>query len=129
MSPSSVAGSDGYNGNFFHKCWTIIQEDIKNMVHDFFKGRNLTKFYSHTCLILIPKVDSPANFGNLRPISLSNFNAKIISKILSIRSNPLPDKLISENHSGFVKGRLITENVLLAQELAQGVSQINQGET
>ncbi|XP_060202682.1 uncharacterized protein LOC132631098 [Lycium barbarum] len=127
MSPSSAAGPDGYNGNFFQKCWNIIQEDIKNMVHAFFNGKNLTKFYSHTCLILIPKVESPSNFRDLGPISLSNFTAKIISNILSIRLNPLLDKIISENQSDFVKGRLITENVLLAKELAQGVSQSNHG--
>ncbi|XP_059302211.1 uncharacterized protein LOC132054175 [Lycium ferocissimum] len=115
MSPSSAAGPDGYNGNFLKKCWNIIQEDIKNTVHAFFNGKNLTKFYSHTCLVLIPKVESPSNFGDLRQISLSNFTAKIISKILSIRLNHLLDKIIFENQSGFVKGRLITENVLLAQ--------------
>ncbi|XP_060210305.1 uncharacterized protein LOC132637192 [Lycium barbarum] len=127
MSPLSATGPDGYNGKFFQKCWDIIQEDIKNMVHAFFYGRNLTKFFSYTCLVLIPKVESPSNFGDLRPISLSNFTAKIISKILSIKLNHLLDKIISEKQSGFVKGRLVTENVLLAQELAQGVSQSNHG--
>ncbi|XP_060179946.1 uncharacterized protein LOC132609802 [Lycium barbarum] len=127
MIPSSVVGPDGNNGNFLKKSWNIIQEDIKNMVHVLFNGKNLTKFYSHTCLVLIPKVESPSNFGDLRPISLSNFTTKIISKILSIWLNPLLDKVIFENQSGFVKGRLITENVLLAQELAQRVSQSNHG--
>lgn len=35
--------------------------------------------------------------------------------------------MISENQSGFVKGRSITENVLLAQEIVQGVNQDNIG--
>nr|XP_009771337.1 PREDICTED: uncharacterized protein LOC104221892 [Nicotiana sylvestris] len=127
MDPASAAGPDGYNGKFFQFCWDIIKEDITNFVQAVFNDRRLAKFFSHTCLVLIPKVDSPCSFSDLRPISLSNFTAKIISKILSKRLNPILGKLISENQSGFVKGRLITENILLAQEIAQGVNKKNRG--
>lgn len=127
MSAASAAGPDGYSGMFFHSCWDIIQNDIKNYVQDFFRGKNLSKFYSHTCLILIPKIDSPSNFSELRPISLSNFTCKIISKILANRLNPLLGRIISDNQSGFVKGRLITDNILLTQEIAQSIKQYNKG--
>jgi len=60
-------------------------------------------------------------------ISLSNFSAKIFLKVLARRQNPLLPKLVSENHSGFVKGRLITDNVLLAQEVIHGIPQANKG--
>lgn len=89
MSSFSSAGPDGFNVTLYHKCWDIIKEDIKEFVQEFFNGKNMTKFYSHTCLVLIPKVDSPTNFLELRPISLSNFSSKIISKILSRRLNPM----------------------------------------
>ncbi|XP_019258966.1 PREDICTED: uncharacterized protein LOC109237163 [Nicotiana attenuata] len=125
MSLDSAAGSDGYNGKFFQSCWDIIKEDITEFVQAIFNGRRLTKFFTHTCLVLIPKVDSPSSFSDLRPISLSNFTTKTISKILSRRLNPVLGKLISKNQSGFVKGRLITENILLAQEIAQGVNKKN----
>lgn len=72
-------------------------------------------------------MEFPVTFSDIRPISLSNFSSKIISKILSRRLNPLLSCLISENQSGFVKGRLITENVLLAQEIVQGIGKSNIG--
>ncbi|XP_019252901.1 PREDICTED: uncharacterized protein LOC109231716 [Nicotiana attenuata] len=127
MSSSSSAGPDGYNGTFYHKCWNIIKDDVQDFVQDFFNGRRLTKFYSHTCLVLIPKVESPTIFSDLGPISLSNFSCKIVSKILSSRLNPLLNKIISENQSGFIKGRTITKNVLLAQEIVQNIKQVNTG--
>ncbi|XP_060195070.1 uncharacterized protein LOC132624283 [Lycium barbarum] len=40
---------------------------------------------------------------------------------------PLLPKLISDNQAGFVKGRLITENVLLAQEIIHGMKESNDG--
>lgn len=57
------------------------------------------------------------SFSDLRPISLSNFLNKIISRLIHDRLEGLLPKLISNNQSGFVKGRSITENVLLAQEI------------
>nr|XP_016460256.1 PREDICTED: uncharacterized protein LOC107783749 [Nicotiana tabacum] len=125
MSPTSSAGLDGFNDTFYHKCWSIIATDVIEFMKSFFNGNKLTRFYSHTCLVLISKVDSPTTFADFRPISLSNFSAKIISKILARRLNPLLPKLISENQSGFVKGRLITDNVLLAQEIIHGISEPN----
>lgn len=80
MSDASSEGPNGYTWIFFYKCWDIIKEDINDVVQELFNGKNLTKFFYHTCLVLIPKVDSPSNFSKLRPISLSNFSYKIISK-------------------------------------------------
>ncbi|XP_060179789.1 uncharacterized protein LOC132609695 [Lycium barbarum] len=114
LSSESTAGPDGFNGTFFQKCWDIIKSEVIDFVQEYFNGRNLTKFYNHTCLVLIPKVISPTSFSQMRPISLTNFTTKIISKILSSRLNTLLPLIISENQSGFVQGRLIIENVMLA---------------
>ncbi|XP_060202921.1 uncharacterized protein LOC132631356 [Lycium barbarum] len=51
----------------------------------------------------IKTVTSPDCFSKLRPISLSNFSNKILSKILALRINNILPKIISENQSGFVK--------------------------
>lgn len=61
-------------------------------------------------------------------ISLSNFSVKTISKVLARRLNPMLPKLISENQKGFVKGRLITDNMFLAQKIIHGKSEPNIGE-
>lgn len=52
---------------------------------------------------------------------------KIISKIMVVRVSTLLPKMISNNQSGFIKGRLITENIMLAQEIIQSVSKENRG--
>ncbi|XP_075086341.1 uncharacterized protein LOC142169044 [Nicotiana tabacum] len=41
------------------------------------------------------------------------------------RLNPLLRGLISENQSGFVSGRSITDNVMLTQEIVHGISNLN----
>ncbi|KAK6782001.1 hypothetical protein RDI58_019797 [Solanum bulbocastanum] len=77
----------------------------------------LPKYFSHACLILLPKVNQPNKLSEFRPISLSNFTSKIISKLLCLRLAPIIPSLISPNQSGFVKGRSISENIMLEQEI------------
>lgn len=108
--------------SFFHICWDIIKYDVSDFVAEFFYEKKLTKYFTHTCLALIPKIESPSNFSELRPISLSSFSNKIVSKILTRWLNPILHRLIYVNQSGIIPGILITENVVLAQEIIHGMS-------
>lgn len=96
-------------------------------IKTFFGGAELTKFYTHTCLVMIPKVESPQYFTYLRPISLCNVTSKIMSKILNSRLSPILPKIISNNQSDFIKGRSISENILLAQEIINDIKKTNKG--
>jgi hypothetical protein len=64
-------------------------------------------------IALIPKVNNPSRVNQFRPISLTNFNYKIISKILSNRLKPLLHKIISPLQSAFFRGRSIHDNTIL----------------
>ncbi|XP_059294448.1 uncharacterized protein LOC132047418 [Lycium ferocissimum] len=65
--------------------------------------------------------DSACGPEALRPINLSNFINKIISRLLHDKLEVILPSLISPNQSGFVKGRNIIENVLLTQELLANI--------
>jgi len=75
--------------------------------------------------VLIPKKEVVVSYGNLRPISLSNFSNKILSRIIHERIVAVLPGIISTNQSGFVKGRSITDNVLLAQEIVRDINRRN----
>lgn len=86
-------------------------------VQAFFCGHELPRHVTHTSLVLIPKNENPKSFSDLRPISLSSFINKIISRVIHNRLADMLSQIISLNQSGFVKGRNIIENILLAQEI------------
>ncbi|KAL0346958.1 UNVERIFIED_CONTAM: hypothetical protein Scaly_1711800 [Sesamum calycinum] len=91
----SVAGPDGFGAIFFHTCWEIISDNVFSAVTEFFRGVEMPKGFTATTISLIPKTSSPTCWSEYRPISLCN--------------------------SGFVPGRLLSDNVLLAQELVHSL--------
>lgn len=70
---------------------------------------------------MLPKVEAPQIFFDIRPIILCNVSSKIIAKILNARLSKILPKIITQNQSDFVKGRAITKNILLAQELINDI--------
>ncbi|XP_015058305.1 uncharacterized protein LOC107004576 [Solanum pennellii] len=117
MNPNSAASPDGMNGYFFQKCLHIIKNDLMGVVQAFFSGQMIPKYFSHSCIVLLPKVNNPNKLTEYRPISLSNFTNKIIFKLMSNILRPILPDLISTNESGIVKGRSVSDNVMLAQEI------------
>lgn len=83
----------------------------------------MLKESNHTNISLIPKMDNPSQINHFRRISLTNFNYKIISKILSNCFKPLLHKIISPTQSAFLKGRSIHDNTILAHEIFHSMKQ------
>ena len=54
---------------------------------------------------------------NWRPISLLNFDYKLLSKTISFRVTEYLPKLIHHNQSGFVKGRFIGDSIRVLQDI------------
>lgn len=117
LNSDSAGGPDGFNGCFFQSCWEIIGYDICDMTKAFFNGQELPRFIAHMNLVLLPKKKEMHTFGDMRPISLSNFVNKVFSRVIHEILVDLLPKLISDEQAGFVNVRSIVENVLLTQEI------------
>lgn len=117
LDSESTAGPDGFGAGFYQSCWEIINIDLLEAIHDFFKGAHLPRGFTMTSIVLIPKVIGASQWKDFRPISLCNVTSKIISKILANRLNDILPSIISHWQTGFVPERSIADNLLLAQEL------------
>lgn len=117
LDPDSVAGPDGFSGSFYRSCWDTIQDDVYMAALDFFAGVPIPKSIASAQIVLIPKKQNPDTFSDFRPICLCSFASKIFTRILTTRLRLILPKLISREQAGFVEGRSIQDNVLLAFEL------------
>ena len=120
MHPEKAPGPDGMTALFFQHSWHIIKTDLLEMVNDFLSSGILDQRLNMTNICLIPKTERPTRMTELRPISLCNVGYKIISKVLCQRLKVCLPSLILETQSAFVPGRLISDNILIAQEMFHG---------
>lgn len=67
-----------------------------------------------TLLILIPKVEDPLRFKDLRPINLCNMAYKVITKVLVNIFRPLLAELVGPLQGSFIPGRGTKDNIILA---------------
>ncbi|XP_074298553.1 uncharacterized protein LOC141629451 [Silene latifolia] len=110
-------GPDGYSSAFFKDAWSVVGEELCEVVKDFFIHGRLLKQLNHTLVTLVPKEELPQDVTQFRPISCCNVVYKIISKLICSRlTRVLPD-IISPTQGGFIKGRNIIENILVCQEV------------
>ncbi|KAA3460675.1 reverse transcriptase [Gossypium australe] len=82
-------------------CWG----EITKYCLDVLKGERNIEEVNFTSIVLIPKVSSPKQMNQFRPISLCSVIYKIISKILK------------NTQGAFILGRQITDNIFVAYEI------------
>ncbi|KAL6145754.1 hypothetical protein ACLB2K_056439 [Fragaria x ananassa] len=103
MYQTKSPGSDGMPPLFFQHYWDTIGEDVTVAVQNFLQSGQLLREINFTHICLIPKV-------------------------LANRLKLLLTEVISPYQSAFVPGRLITDNILVANELAHFVHNKKGGE-
>ncbi|XP_010495329.1 PREDICTED: uncharacterized protein LOC104772406 [Camelina sativa] len=121
MHPDKAPGPDGMTALFFQKAWEVVKTDLVSLVNSFFEENAFESGLNQTHICLIPKVTKPTRMAELRPISLCNVGYKVLSKVLCNRLKTILPRLISETQSAFVPGRLISDNILIAQEMFHGL--------
>jgi hypothetical protein len=81
------------------------------------RDHNEVEVVNLTDICLIPKVNKPEFVSQFRPISLCNVTYKIITKVIVNRLKEIVAQVVSPFQTGFVPGRNITENIVIAQEM------------
>ncbi|XP_057249105.1 uncharacterized protein LOC104906541 [Beta vulgaris subsp. vulgaris] len=117
LAPDKAPGPDGFPPYFFQKYWSLVGNSVCHAVRAFFFSGTLLKEVNHTFITLIPKVESPSNPNQFRPISLCSTIYKVIAKIMASRLKIVLGKIIHPLQGAFVPERLIQDNVLIAHEV------------
>lgn len=117
MQPDKSPGPDGFQALFYQHCWEFIGDEVWEVVEDFRRKRRMLKQLNYTHISLIRKKDMVTTFADVRPIALCNTLYKIISKTMANRLKTFLAKLISQEQTGFVPRREISEGIIIANEV------------
>ena len=70
MEPGTAPGSDGMPPLFYQSFWSLMGDEVCFVVLDCLNNCKIPDVINHTNITLIPKVKSPENITEFRPISL-----------------------------------------------------------
>lgn len=87
-------GSDGLTKTFYVKCWEIIKSELVFVANEVINGKTSAKFLEGV-IVLIKKKNANNSLGGYRPITLLNFDYKLVSRILKNRLIKLNGILLS----------------------------------
>ncbi|XP_062021454.1 uncharacterized protein LOC133738034 [Rosa rugosa] len=119
MHPSKSPGPDGMSPFFYQKYWHIVGYDVCLAIRNFLEKGEVCKESNFTHICLIPKIQNPTEAAHFRPIALCNVIYRISSKVIANRLKKCLPDIISPLQSAYVPGRLISDNTLVATEVAQ----------
>eukprot|EP00253_Pinus_taeda_P035054 PITA_35054 len=112
---------DNFTIEFFKACWHVIKADLFNLINNFHRTKRVLPAINATFLTLIPKSDHDDSPNKFRPIALCNVIYKILSKLMANRLKPILPSIISQEQSGYVEGRQITDSIILNQEVLHSI--------
>ena len=70
-------------------------------------------------IVMLHKKGDRNQISNFRPISILNCDYRILTRLLVARLNPVAKHLVHQDQTGFVKGRLISDNGMLLTSLLE----------
>ncbi|GJY88850.1 RNA-directed DNA polymerase, eukaryota, reverse transcriptase zinc-binding domain protein [Tanacetum coccineum] len=122
INDNKAPGSDGFTSKFFKASWQTTGKDLCAAVKEFFSSGKMLGELNTTLNSLVLKCKNPMKVTDYRPIACCNVIYKCISKVITNRIKAFLNDLIDMNQSSFIKGRHISDNIMVAQELMYGYS-------
>ncbi|KAG7539011.1 Reverse transcriptase zinc-binding domain [Arabidopsis suecica] len=117
MPKNKAPGPDGFPVEFMWEAWDVVGQDTVEAIQDFFSTGHLPRGFNATAITLIPKITGADHPTQFRPISCCTTVYKVIARLLKQKLKLFISDAVQANQVGFVQGRQLCENVLLASEL------------
>lgn len=112
LPTSKAPGLDGFTSEFYKSFSQELAPLLLNTYNESFNRKILPPSLSEAIITVILKKDKdPSDCKNYRPISLTSYDGKILSKILANRLDRIVTSLIHSDQVGFMRLRSSTDNI------------------
>ncbi len=106
-------GCDGITPEFYKKYWNKIKHLFMNMIEETYRKGILPYTLRKAIVALLYKKGDKTLLKNYRPISLTNYDYKIICFALANRLQKVLQDIIHPDQTGYIKKRYIGTNARL----------------
>ncbi|KAL2085077.1 hypothetical protein ACEWY4_018397 [Coilia grayii] len=112
LPTGKAPGPDGFTAEFY-KCYACeLAPLMLDMYMDSLDKGQLPPTLSQALIVLILKKNKePTDCRSYRPISLTNYDSRIFSKILANRLNKVVPSLVHPDQVGFIRSRHSSDNI------------------
>ena len=112
----TAPGPNGLTIGFFKKYFKYFGIHFIEILNSY--ESKLTDTFNKVKLKLIPKNNnSSKSIDDLRPISLTNYEYRIYTRILSDRLQKVIDRILGENQTCSIFGRRMNDNIFLTRDI------------
>jgi len=112
-------GLDGIIPEFYQSFWEVLRVPFMEMLNETFEKGEMSASMRQSVISLIFKKGDKDKIKNYRPISLTNYDYKIVAFVLARRLQSVINKLIHTDQSGYIKGRFIGNNARLINDIME----------
>jgi len=114
MTKATTPGPDGLSNTYLKKLWGLLGPLILNAWQCSVATGSLPASHKRSLLRLIPKAGKDHKLiKNWRPITLSNCDHKLITRLYNARMLAILTKYINVTQTAYIKGRSIADNLRL----------------
>ncbi|KAL8143578.1 hypothetical protein V2J09_016610 [Rumex salicifolius] len=122
MSPYKSPGPDGYPALFYQQNWSVVGPRVTDAILKYVNQGVSLDGIENALMVLLPKVPSPMQPAEFRPISLLNVVFKIMTKMMVFRLKSVLSTLIHPAQASFIPRRQIIDNVVIVQEVLHSMA-------
>ncbi len=118
-------GSDGLTPEFYKHFWPVIKDMYMKMIKETQEKGELPYSLRKALLALLFKKGDDTLLKNYRPISLTNYDYKILCFALANRLQKVLKYIIHDDQTGYIKGRYIGSNARLIEDYFEHCQNFN----
>lgn len=123
-SPSDkTPGLDGIPVEFYKTFWPVIGPILLRLFSVCVAAGELPTSCRQGAISMLFKKGDRTKLGNYRPLTMITADTKLLSKALSMRLDSVISSVVHTDQTGFVRGRLIHDNVLLLRAVREHSTQ------
>lgn len=121
IDPNKSLGLDGLNAGCIKQCWSLFKPGFEHALSEFHRNGTIPHGLNSSFIALIPKFNNPSKPSDFRPISLINSTMKLILKILANRLKEALPHIISDEKTGFMQDRNISDGIIITSEIIHSI--------